>query len=69
MAEHERTDQFVGRKSKMAPRHSSEGRDWCPTPNPPLAGGGTNPKIAREQDRMVSEAHSEFHADQFVGKS
>ncbi len=68
MAEHERVDQYVGKKSKMPPRDECEGRDYRPTPNPSLAGGGTNPSIARMQDGYFTKPHAMRVAKQFTGK-
>jgi hypothetical protein len=68
MAEHERTDQYSGKKSKMTPRDECEGRDYRPTPNPSLAGGGTNPGIARQQDAKWTQPHSVRVSSQFTGK-
>lgn len=61
-------DQYSGSKSKMTPRDECQGRDYRPTPNPGLAGGGTNTKIAREQDRMWSKPSNVKKAGQFQGK-
>jgi hypothetical protein len=61
-------DQYSGSKSKMTPRDECQGRDYRPGPSPSLAGGGTNPSIARQQDTMWSKPVSKKVASQFSGK-
>lgn len=61
-------DMYSHAKMKMAPRDQCEGLDYRPTPNPGLAGGGTNTKIAREQDRMWSKPINTKRSGQFQGK-
>ncbi len=68
MAEHERTPQWAGKKSKIPLRDECEGRDYRPTPNPSLAGGGTNPSIARIQDGYFTKPKKVKIASQFQGK-
>ncbi len=45
-----------------------DGRSYRPTPNPSLAGGGTNTRIAREQDAMWTKPKSVKIAAQFEHK-
>ena len=61
-------DQYSGSKAKLTPRDECQGRDYRPTPNPGLAGGGTNTGIARQQDAMWSKPKRVKVAGQFCGK-
>lgn len=65
--EHQRCDQYMGSKMKMTPRDECMGRDYRPNPNPGLAGGGTNTKIARQQDAMGRPMNHK-KMSQFQGK-
>ena len=65
--EHQRCDQYEYTKGKMSPRDQYAGLDARPTPNPALSGGGTNTKIARQQDAMGRPMNSR-NASQFQGK-
>lgn len=66
--EHQRCAQWEGKKSKIPVRDECTGRDYRPNPNPGLAGGGTNTKIARQQDAMWTKGGRMKKSGQFQGK-
>lgn len=57
-------DQYAGTNRKLTPHDECEGRDYRPSPNPPL-GTQHAQRIRDEQTRMVTVAKSKKMAGQF----